>query len=89
MLDGVRIARSLECPVLAVTSYARSSLAVNATCILLSSSPETRYRSDAMTPRIIQMTIIDMIYITLALRMGESALYRINRSRVAVARNKT
>jgi len=75
--------------VLAVTSYARSSLAVNETCILLRSSLKTRYRSDAMTSRIIRMTIIDMIYITLALRMGGSALYRINRSRVAVARNKT
>ena len=89
VLDGAAYAKEQGALVVSVTSYARSSLAVKSDYVLLSSSLETRYRSDAMTSRIIQITIIDMIYISLALRMGESGLFRINRSRVAVAKNKT
>ena len=88
-LDGARIAKSGGCPVAAITSYGRSSLALLADRVVLSSSRETRYRSDAMTSRIIQMTIIDMIYLSLAISMGSSALESIDRSRVAVAKNKT
>ena len=89
ILDGAAFAARGGCPVAAVTSYARSSLALRANCVLLSSSQETRYRSDSMTSRIIQMTIIDMMYIALALSMGTDGMERINRSRVAVAKNKT
>ena len=89
ILDGAEFAAHGGCPVDAVTSYSRSSLALCADCLLLSSSQETRYRSDSMTSRIIQMTIIDMIYIALALNLGEPAMKRINASRVAVAKNKT
>ncbi|MDO4567281.1 MAG: MurR/RpiR family transcriptional regulator [Oscillospiraceae bacterium] len=88
-LDGVRIAKANGCFAAAVTSYGRSSLAMLADCLLLSSSRETRYRSDAMTSRIIQMTIIDMIYLSLALKIGDSARRSIDRSRLAVAKNKT
>lgn len=89
VLDAARIARSAGCPLAAITSYGRSSLALLCDHVLLSSSRETRYRSDAMTSRIIQMTIIDMIYISLAISMGDDALESIDRSRVAVAKNKT
>lgn len=88
-LDGAKIAKAGGCPIAAITSYGRSSLALMSDRVLLSSSRETRYRSDAMTSRIIQMTIIDMIYISLAISLGDDALVSIDRSRVAVAKNKT
>ena len=89
ILDAAAIARDRGCPVAAVTSYPSSSIARLASCLLLSSSLETRYRSDALTSRIIQMTITDMIYTSLALRLGDSAQIQVDRSRVAVAKNKT
>ncbi len=89
ILDAVSIAKGRQCPVAAVTSYPSSSAARAADCLLLSSSLETRYRSDALTSRIIQMTITDMLYTTLALRLGDSAQLQVDRSRVAVAKNKT
>ncbi|MEG0750627.1 MAG: MurR/RpiR family transcriptional regulator [Oscillospiraceae bacterium] len=89
ILDGVKLALSENCTVVAITSYPNSTLATLATHLLLSSSQETHFRSDAMISRIIQMTIIDMIYISLALKMGDSAISNIDRSRIAVANNKT
>ena len=89
ILDGVRCAKAAGAAVAAVTSYPKSSLATAADALLLSSSQEMQYRSDSMISRIIQMTIIDMIYVRCALKMGGSAHEFINRSRLAVAKNKT
>lgn len=89
ILDGVQYAKKQRCPVASITSYPNSSLVKHSSCVVLSSSVETHFRSDAMTSRIIQLTIIDMIYVSLAVRMGEKALYHVNLSRLAVAENKT
>ena len=89
ILDGVAFAKARGCPLSAITSFPNSSLAKQADIVVVSSSHETNYRSDAMTSRIIQLCIIDMIYIRLALTGGENMLEKINMSRVAVARNKT
>lgn len=89
ILDGVHYAKQQKCPVACITSYPNSSVARHSSCVVLSSSVETQYRSDAMTSRIIQLTIIDMIYVCLVVRMGEKALYHVNLSRLAVAGNKT
>lgn len=89
ILDGVRCAKNGGSTVVSITSYPRSSLASLADALLLSSSQEMHYRSDSMISRIIQMTIIDMIYVECALRLGDRAHDYINRSRIAVAKNKT
>lgn len=89
ILWGASAAAAAGCPVYAITSFSSSSLAKSATLNIISASLETNYRSDAMTSRIIQLCIIDMLYIRMALLGGEATLARINSSRVAVARNKT
>ena len=89
ILDGVRFAKKNNAYAAAVTSYRSSSLVSLCDDVLLSCSRETSYRSDAMTSRIIQMTVTDMIYLCLALKMGDSAQENINLTRVAVAKNKT
>lgn len=89
ILDGAAFARERGCPICAITSFPRSSLAKSADVAILSTSHETRYRSDAMTSRIVQLCIIDMLYIRLALLGGDGTLGSIEASRVAVAKNKT
>jgi DNA-binding MurR/RpiR family transcriptional regulator len=89
ILDGALLAGENGAHVAAVTSYPNSSLVSLCEEVLLSSSHETSYRSDAMTSRIIQMAIIDMIYICIAMHLGDEAEENINRTRMAVARNKT
>lgn len=89
ILDGVHFARKANCTVLAITSYRNASLANLADGVILSSSRETRFRSDAMISRSIQMAIIDMLYVRLALDLSETGIEALNRSRLAVAQNKT
>ncbi|MCD8351753.1 MAG: MurR/RpiR family transcriptional regulator [Planctomycetaceae bacterium] len=89
ILDGVAIAKKRGCPVAAVCSFPNSSLAKAADITILSSSHETTYRSDDLTSRILQLCIIDILYIRLALLGGDGMLARIQDSRLAVAKNKT
>ena len=89
ILGGVSGAQAAGCPICAITSFASSNLAKKSNVSAISSSLETNYRSDAMTSRIIQLCIIDMLYIHLALSGGEHMLERISASRFVVAQNKT
>ena len=63
-------------------------MANRADYVICSSSLETKFRSDAMTSRIIQIVIIDIIYVCIIIKKGESVLPQIHRSRLAVAKNK-
>lgn len=89
VLSGVSGAEAVGCPVCSITSFPSSTLAKKSSVKIISSSLETNYRSDAMTSRIIQLCIIDMLYINLALTGGDAMLERISASRFAVAQNKT
>lgn len=89
VLDGVSIAQEEKCPIGAVTSYSKSTLANKADYILCSSSLETKFRSDAMTSRIIQLVIIDIIYVSIVTKLKDKMLPNIHKSRLVVARNKT
>ncbi|WP_410511780.1 MurR/RpiR family transcriptional regulator [Paenibacillus sp. BR2-3] len=89
ILDAVELARERGTRVAAISSYPNSSLAEQSDIVLLSSSQETRYRSDAMISRIIQLVIIDTIYVATVLKLGPEGIRRVNRSRLAVAKKKT
>ncbi len=88
ILESGMAAKSLGIPLLALTSYPRSSLALAADTVLLSSSAETAYRPDAMSSRILQLTIIDVLTIVLTLKKGQSGIEAVGRSQRAVARQK-
>lgn len=89
ILSAMQIARENGAYVACITSYKNSSAAKISDCLILSSSYETNYRSDSLTSRILQMSIIDMLYILLVLHDKDKRQVEINRSRLAVAANKT
>jgi DNA-binding MurR/RpiR family transcriptional regulator len=88
ILDALKTARQQGCRVLAITSYANSTLASNADITLLSSSNETRYRPDAMISRIIQLVIVDILTIACTFRLGKKGVTGIEKSQLAVAGKK-
>lgn len=88
VLDAASIAAERNCEICAITSYAKSTLANRAQYVICSSSLETMFRSDAMTSRIIQIVIIDIIYVCIVVKKGEGILPQIHSSRLAVAKNK-
>ncbi len=87
--DAMRCAGNSGAYRAAITSYKNSTAANMAECSILSSSYETKFRADSMSSRILQMSIIDMIYILLVLKNRDERQEMINISRLAVARNKT
>ncbi len=89
ILDAVLFAKEENTKVAAITSYAHSTLSRLSNCFILSSSQETQFRSDAMTSRIIQLVIIDIIYTSLVIKIGDNAINSIQKSREAVSKNKT
>jgi DNA-binding MurR/RpiR family transcriptional regulator len=88
IIEAAKLAKENGAKVAALTSYAHSSLTKHADCVLLSSSNETRFRSDAMVSRILQLVIVDIVYVALVLRLGENGIETVNKSRIAVARSK-
>lgn len=89
VLDGVAFAKENKCEIGAITSYPKSTLAKQAHQVLCSSSLETKFRSDALTSRIIQMQIVDFLYVTMTIKYRDFTLEKIRKSRIAVAKNKT
>ncbi|TAH69703.1 MAG: MurR/RpiR family transcriptional regulator [Anaerolineaceae bacterium] len=89
ILDGVAIAHEEKCKVGAITSYSKSTLSNKAEYVICSSSLETKFRSDAMTSRIIQMVIVDIIYVSIVTKLRDKVLPSIQKSSLVVAKNKT
>jgi len=88
ILEAVELAQETHAHIVALTSYRHSSVTKVADYVLLSSSNETKFRSDAMTSRILQLVTIDILYVSLVLKLGRSAIKEVNKSRLAVAAKK-
>ena len=68
--------------------YENSSLTKLVDEVLLSSTNETKYRSDAMVSRIIQLVIIDILYVGFVTTSEKEYVDKVNKSRLAVAHRK-
>ncbi len=88
ILEAAALAKKNQAKVVALTSYAHSTFAKLADYVLLSSTSETKFRSDAMSSRILQLVIIDILYVAVVLKLGEAGIDKINASRLAVAKKK-
>lgn len=82
MVQGRNIAR------ICITGFPNSSLARRTDIKLFTSAQETRYRTDAMISRIMQLTILDVIYTGVALRLADEGLKAVAESKLAVSRKK-
>ncbi|MEA4834534.1 MAG: MurR/RpiR family transcriptional regulator [Anaeromusa sp.] len=88
ILEAIQLARKEKASIVTITSYAHSSATKYADVTLLSSSNETRYRSDAMASRLLQLVLIDILYVAVVMRLGQKGIDNVNRSRLAVASKK-
>ncbi|MCH4071593.1 MurR/RpiR family transcriptional regulator [Pseudoramibacter sp.] len=86
---AVQTAKENGAKILSLTSFANSTLAKLSDLYLLSSTNDSKYHSEAMASRIVQLTIVDILY-TATFMQDEKHYYKaLNASRVAVSRNKT
>lgn len=88
VLNAVNIAKERGAKILSLTSFGSSSLASLSDLYLLSSTNDKKYHSEAMASRIVQLTIIDILYIAIFLKDEKNYYEALTQSRVAVSHNK-
>lgn len=71
--------------IIGITSYINSSLAKIADITLFSSTNQLKYYTDAMVSRILQLVILDMIFVSVSLQLGTPGKDAIYRSRKAIS----
>ncbi len=84
IIRTLELAKGQGCYTCALTSYMESSITRVVDDYLLSCTRETKMRSDAMISRIVQLVVIDILYVKLALQIGDSAMDRVHQSRLAL-----
>lgn len=85
LLACVEQAKKRNATVIALTGYLDSTLARMADIVFYSSCMKLEYYTDAMTSRLTQLTILDMIYLTVRLSMGEKGLRNITQAKEAIS----
>lgn len=68
MLEILNLAKKAGCPTVAITKYTKSPLVSKSDFSIYLSAPEINYRSGAMSSRIAQLTIVDLLFSCLAKR---------------------
>ncbi|MGM0881339.1 MAG: MurR/RpiR family transcriptional regulator [Bacillota bacterium] len=89
LLSVLQQAKERGVRIVVITGFAKSSIAQIADELLVTSASETDFRTDAMVSRLVQLAIIDSLYVISVLRKGKGAIDAVNLSRLAVAKLKT
>jgi RpiR family transcriptional regulator, carbohydrate utilization regulator len=83
-IDSLSIAKKTGAFTIAITNYEKSPITKYADAVLLSSAEETPLRSGALTSKIAQLQILDILYTAVAIRMEETAYKNLNKTGEAV-----
>ncbi len=88
VVDALRIARQNGATTICLTHHTKSPITRVADIKLYTAARETALRSDAMTSRIAQLSILDVLYVYVALKRYEMSLQSIERTKDALAEKK-
>jgi len=88
VLECAKNAKEKGCKIIGITSYLNSELAKISDVALFGSTYDLEYYTDAIVSRLIQLVILDMIYISVSLKMGEESKRMIEKSRKAISSAK-
>ena len=67
ILNYIQVAKNNGCPVAAICNYSQSPVAESADMVLLTSANEDDFRIGAMTSRLSQLMVVDILSVMLAL----------------------
>ena len=73
---------------IAITSFPKSIIASKAKIVLLTSSKETEYRSEALSSRIAQLSIIDALFVNLMVHSHEKGQKVLSKIRNAISQTR-
>lgn len=88
ILMALEIARNSGAKTIAITNYGRSPIVDSAEVVLFTSSNETAFNSDALSSRIAELTIIDMLYIGVSYKRYDESYAKILKTRKALDATK-
>ena len=88
VVHALRIGRQSGATTICLTHHTKSPITRVADIKLYTAARETALRSDAMTSRIAQLSILDVLYVNVALIRYESSLQSIERTKEALAEKK-
>ena len=88
VVDALRIARQDQATTICLTHHTKSPITKVADIKLYTAARETALRSDAMTSRIAQLSILDVLYVSVALKRYDLSVQSIERSKNALAGKK-
>jgi RpiR family transcriptional regulator, carbohydrate utilization regulator len=79
-IDATRLAKEAGATTIGISNYGRSPIQAYTDIILYTMAKETRFRTEAMTSRIAQLCIVDILIACLALRNYETTVATIKRT---------
>lgn len=88
ILTAMDIARQAGAKTVAITNFAKSPIVERADVVLYTSSNETAFNSDALSSRIAELTIIDMLYIGVSYKQYDDSYANILKTRKALDSTK-
>ncbi len=83
-VDALSLAKKAGAFTIAITNYEKSPITKYADAVLLSSAEETPLRSGALTSKIAQLQILDILYTAVALKMEDKAYKNLDKTAESV-----
>lgn len=84
-VDATRLAKEAGAKTICITGYGRSPILAYADVVLHTVATETMFRTDAMASRIAQLSLVDALYVCLALAQVERSLASLARTDEALS----
>ncbi len=84
-VDAMRLAKQAGAHTVCITNYAKSPITAYADVILYTAAAETMFRTEAMTSRIAELSIVDALYVCVALARFDQSLSNIEKTAEALA----
>ena len=88
ILETLELAQSCGAATICITNYAASPILAHTDIPLFTASDEVRYRPLALASRIAQLTIIDTLYLYVAMRRDAAAVEAVGRAQTALRSKK-
>lgn len=85
VIDAIKIAKGHGATTIGITGYMKSPLTKLVDIVLYTSSKETKFRSESMASRIVQLAIVDTIYVGVSLKKQEETISSLQKIREAIS----
>lgn len=85
VIEAVKIAKENGATTIGITGYLKSPLTKEVDIVLYTSSKETKFRSESMASRIVQLAIVDTIYVGVSLLRQDETIKSLQKIREAIS----